>query len=213
MDESHSPQVELIQMTPNAEMLLEKAMRVCYNSFDKCDGTIECARKLVKKLIGNWHLDTLEHASSTFYIVCSRVTLAQLTRHRIASFGVESQRYVKYDEPRFIEPAKYDDGYRYFEEVLKIEHEAYQKLMQEYGWKKEDARYVLGEAWKTQLYMTMNFRQLRHFIELRSDKAAQSEIRQISDDILSIMVKRAPSVFEDLLKEEKNESEEEILAG
>lgn len=195
----------LEHITPNAEMLLEKAIRVCYNSFDKCDGSLECAQKLIRKIIGNWHLDTLEHATATFHVTCSRVAMAQMTRHRHASFGIESQRYVKYDEPQYIHPGKYKDGYTYFDEVLKIEHEAYKTLIDSYGWKKEDARFVLGEAWQTQFYVTMNFRNWRHFIELRSDKAAQGEIREISDKIFKILLQKAPSCFDDMKKEGKDD--------
>lgn len=192
--------MELIHITPNPELLLEKCIRVCYNSFDKCDGSIECARALIKKIINNWHLDTLEHATATFKVVCSRACMAQFTRHRIASFGVESQRYVNYqEESHFIAPP-ISDGQLYYEEFMKIALETYRTLIDSYGWKKEDARLALPEGWSTNLYVTMNFRQWRHFFELRSDKAAQWEIRSLSDTILKVLHGKAPSVFEDIHK-------------
>lgn len=202
------PAAKLIQITAEPELLIESAMRTCYNSHDKCDGSIECARKLIKKAIKVWHLDVIEAASASFEIECSRAAMAQITRHRLASFQVESQRYVKYDHPRFIYPEKYTDGKPYFLECMKIALEMYNSLIESYGFKKEDARFVLPEAWATKIVATANFRSWRHFIELRSDKSAQWEVRDISDQILKILNKRAPSCFSDLadkffLKEEK----------
>jgi thymidylate synthase (FAD) len=179
-------------------MLLESAIRVCYNSFDKCDGTIECARNIIKKIIENWHLDTLEHASATYSIRCSRSAMAQITRHRLASFGVESQRYVRYDEPSFIDIQHQSEGTTLYEEFMNIAHETYTQLIENYGWKKEDARYVLPEAWVTNMTVTMNFRAWRHFLELRLEKSAQWEIRGIARSILKDLYKEAPSCFEDL---------------
>ena len=204
------PTVELIHVTPDSEMLLEKAIRVCYNSFDKCDGSIECARKLIKKIISMWHVDTLEHATATFRIVCSRAAMAQFTRHRMASFGVQSQRYVKYDEPWALNVSVEESGKEFYEEFMKICHEAYTTLLA-FGWKKENARGVLPQNWGTEFYVTMNFRSWRHFISLRSEKSAQWEIRTLSDKILEELMKHAPSVFEDIKEgpEEENASEHE----
>lgn len=192
------PSVELIQITPNAEFLLENAIRVCYNSYDKSDGTLEGAQSLIKKIIANWHLDTLEHASATFLVKCSRSAMAQFTRHRHASFGVESQRYVKYLEPLYIDIPHYSEGQLFYDEVMKITHDAYSRLIESYGWKKEDARYVLPEAWATQFYVTMNFRAWRHFIELRVEKSAQWEIRGLTRQILKSLYAETPSCFQDL---------------
>jgi len=192
------PRVEIIQITPDAESLLENAIRVCYNSYDKSDGTIDGSRKLIKKIIENWHLDTLEHATATFKIVCSRSAMAQFTRHRHASFGVESQRYVKYENPVFIEIPHYSEGQIVYESIVKLAFEAYQKLIEVYGWKKEDARYVLPESWLTQFYVTMNFRSWRHFLELRLDKSAQWEIRNLAKQIFRLLYDDSPSCFVDL---------------
>lgn len=192
------PTAELVQITPEAERLIEDAMRTCYNSHDKCDGTIECSRKIIKKAIKMWHLDVIEAAQATFKIKCSRAAMAQITRHRLASFQVESQRYVEYDKPKFVVPPHYETGEKYFTEMMKIALESYKTLRDSYGYKKEDARLVLPEAWATTLYATMNLRSFRHFIELRSDRSAQWEIRDISNQILESLYKEAPSCFEDL---------------
>jgi len=194
------PSVELVHITPDSEFLLEKAIRVCYNSFDKCDGTIECARKLIKKIISMWHVDTLEHATATFKIVCSRAAMAQFTRHRLASFGVESQRYVRYEEAEAIEVPE-ELGIELYERFVEEAYYTYNILINAFSWKKENARGVLPQFGTTQFYVTMNFRSWRHFISLRSEKSAQWEIRGLSDEILKILLSEAPSVFEDLLEE------------
>jgi thymidylate synthase (FAD) len=192
------PTATLTYITPDAERLLENAIRVCYNSFDKSDGTLQGSRDLIKKMIQNWHLDTLEHGSATFHVTCSRAAMSQFTRSRVASFGVESQRYVKYDYPNFLDVPHYDSGHLLYEEAVKIAFETYQKLIDDYGWKKEDARYVLPESWTTQFYVTMNFRSWRHFIELRCEKSSQWEIRGLAKSILKDLYANVPSCFEDL---------------
>lgn len=203
---------ELIHVTPDSEKLIENGIRVCYNSFDKSDGTIEGSRALIGKIIENWHLDTLEHASATFRIQCSRVTLAQFTRHRHASFGVQSQRYVRYQEPRFLEIPNYDEGHVFFEQYMQLAYEAYERLISDYGWKKEDARYVLPEAWMTEFYVTMNFRAWRHFIDLRAEKSAQWEIRGLAKSILKQLYAEAPSCFEDLAGKYMNLPKKEVIS-
>lgn len=192
------PTATLTYVTPDAELMLENSIRVCYNSFDKSDGSIEGAQKLIKKMLDSWHLDTLEHASATFRVECSRAAMAQFTRSRLASFGVESQRYVLYDKPDFLDVPHYDAGHRLYEEGIKIALELYTSLINDYGWKKEDARLVLPEAWATRFYVTMNFRAWRHFLELRCEKSSQWEIRGLAKSILKQLYAEAPSCFEDL---------------
>ena len=145
------------------------------------------------------HTSILEHASFTFRIEdISRVTLAQLTRHRIASFSVQSQRYVKMVDPDIIIPDSVKDS-KYADEAAELIErsvELYNKLT---GAEVpcEDARYLLPMGSPTTLIMTMNVRELLHFFSLRCCNRAQWEIRDLADAMLSICLEQWPDIFKD----------------
>jgi thymidylate synthase (FAD) len=140
----------------------------------------------------------LEHAVFTFRVEgVSRVTLAQLTRHRLASFSVQSQRYVKLEDPELVVPdsirtsafaAEAESSMRY---MLNLYHR-----MVEAGIPAEDARYITPQAVPTSLIVTMNARELRHFFSLRCCNRAQWEIRKLADEMLKLCRKAAPTLFE-----------------
>jgi len=121
-------------------------------------------------------------------------------RHRIASYSQESQRYVDMSDPAFVVPPAIADNadalaiWDTFVEQAKV---AYQKL-REQGIRKEDSRFLLPNAAATRLVMTMNFRSLRHFFEVRCKKDAQWEIRDVALEMLRQMHAVAPAVFGDL---------------
>lgn len=191
--------VKLISITPNAEEVINVAARLCKNSTGD--------KKIIKALIKSGHYSVLEHASATFEVKCSRACSHQLVRHRTGKFSQKSQRYV--------EEFSFFDNYFIPESVLedvdiRIEYdnlmtnifETYKAFLS-YGMKKEDARYVLPNAAETEIIMTLDFRNLRNFLELRLDKHAQTEIREIAENILDIMQKEAPLCFGDIKKCEK----------
>ena len=145
------------------------------------------------------HTSVLEHANFTFYIEgVSRVLLAQLTRHRLASYSVESQRYVKMSNVQFVIP----------ESILSLESDVrdfaihhmtkslfvYEDLI-ESGVPAEDARYILPQAVPTKLYLTMNARELLHFFSLRTCNRAQWEIRELAKKMLKLCKSVAPELF------------------
>ena len=165
----------------------------------------EEARDFVRKLIARGHESVLEHAYATFYIEgISRVCMAQITRHRLASFTVESQRSVR-PKGEFIVPAKAKQGGS-LDELIRIYLEnallIYDNLILS-GVPKEDARYFLPQAITTSMVITANFREWRHILKLRTAPEAQWEIRELCAAIGRILVERAPSVFEDVMKEVK----------
>lgn len=142
----------------------------------------------VDRALGYWragHTSVLEHVSITFRIYgISRACSHQLVRHRLASYVQESQRYTKIDLSRewYVVPptiAESDDIYDFFVEHMERCGDAYQSAL-DAGIKPEDARYLLPEATKTNLVMTMNLREFESFYKLRSDKAAQWEIRELA---------------------------------
>ena len=144
--------------------------------------------KSVDRALGCWragHTSVLEHVTITFHINgISRACSHQLVRHRLASFVQESQRYTKIDTNRewYVVPPKItasDDRYDFFVEHMERCGDAYQSAL-DAGIKPEDARYLLPEATKTSVVVTMNLREFESFYKLRSDKAAQWEIRELA---------------------------------
>lgn len=125
-----------------------------------------------------------EHASVTFKVEgISRACMAQLTRHRMASFCIESQRYNKYKlagDDWYVIPPEFKDHPHAFMAVMDTCAEAYTIALSN-GVKPEDARFLLPEATKTNLTVTMNLREFYHFLDLRTDEAAQWEIRELAE--------------------------------
>jgi len=199
---SQAVEVKLIAVTnylkgETPEELLEHAGRVCYRSAMSGE-----AGKFLQNRIREGHESIIEHASATLEISgISRACSHQLVRHRLASYSQESQRYVDMADPQFVIPpdiAAHPRAMEIWTGVVDEIQAAYQEL-RELGIRKEDARFLLPNATATRIVMTMNFRELRHFIRLRSDPGAQWEIRELANRILGILYQVAPSVFEDLV--------------
>ena len=178
------------------EEIIEYAGRMCWDTTDKVGTT----PGRIQKWIQVGHESVLEHASATFYIRASRVLTHELIRHRLASYSQRSQRYVRETEPRYITPPELDTAERrgdVFHKAMEHAWAAYKNLLDQ-GVKPEIARYVLPNACETQIVMTMNMRELRQFIKLRTNKRALPEMRAVAGEIRRIMKERAPKVFEDL---------------
>lgn len=194
--------VKLIAYTPEPEKVCATAMRSCR--------TLEPAHKLIlRKPVEYYirlakksgHLSTLEHAVFTFSVEgISRVTTHQLVRHRIASYSQQSMREVKPtdDEEWYVTPksVKKIDIFSYEFGMAKIKE--YYKRFIKLGIPIEDARYFLPNATKTNIVITMNARELRHYFSLRLSKYSQWEIRDMAKLMLEEVKKVAPVIFEDL---------------
>ena len=182
--------VALITSTANAEELCGQAAAVSTNSKNP--------ESALRHSLESGHMSILEHAVFTFKIEgLSRVALAQLTRHRLASFVVQSQRYVKLKEPEMVIPESIANSEFYVEAkgIMAEASELYRRMV-EAGIPCEDARYVLPQAVETDLVMTMNARELLHFFSLRTCNRAQWEIRKVADEMLKICRQVAPVIFE-----------------
>ena len=196
-------ELALIACTPNPEVTIELAGRTCYQSFDRMhDGT---ASAFIRKAIDRGHLSILEHASASFALRgVSRAFTHQLVRHRLASIAQQSQRYVKEDAFEYVTPpdiaANPIAAELYHSHMLRV-RDMYTTL-RDLGILKEDARFVLPNACETEIVFTANFREFRHVFELRLDKAAQWEIRDVCRKMLEELYQIAPSVFEDLYAKE-----------
>ncbi len=196
--------VKLLRYTADAELLCGAAALTSAKSgspseiFEKMDS--ETAKRIIKRVTGYGHVSVIEHASFTFSIEgVSRALTHQLVRHRIASYTQQSQRYVTYDTlEKYVTPPSIIDNVetkKVFENALEKISETYQNLLK-LGIPKEDARFILPNAAKTNIIVTMNARELRHFFNLRCCARSQWEIREVAIEMLRQAKKTVPALFE-----------------
>ena len=178
---------------------IERCGRTCYQSEKNI--TEDSAEKFVKNLIKRGHESVLEHFSCTFKIICDRGVMAELTRHRLASFSIESTRFNAYDELTFIKQdwTDYCGGNEidYFLTTLETIETYYKKLL-DFKTRPEDARAILPNSLKAEIVMTANLREWRHILKLRTAKDAHPQMRQIAFMILKILKEKLPIVFEEI---------------
>ena len=192
------PTVELVDAidTANIYNKIELCGRVAHQSMPK--GKPE---QFIRMLIKKGHESVLEHVSLTFHIITDRAIQNELVRHRHCSFTVESTRFVKYNELSFIKPdfSNDDNAERAFELIAKaIQDEHYGFFVRMCKTPPEIARAVLPLCLKSELYMTANLRQWRHFLKLRTDKAAHPQMRHIANMILDIFKAKLPVIVYDI---------------
>ena len=218
--------VYLLTYTPNPEFSVASAAKLCYSSSDisnlRQNLTEEKAAQFVEMLSEIGHESPIEHASFTFGIEgVSRSLLAQITRHRMASFSVKSQRYVREGAFEYVTPPeieKIPEAKAIYDEIMKEDQKRYdalaavlkekhiktfmdegkdEKTATRLAEKKaiEDARFVLPNACETQMIVTMNARQLMNFFKHRCCNRAQWEIKDVADQMLALVLKVAPNLF------------------
>lgn len=211
------PSIEIVSNNDYKEMLtkLEKIGRVCYKSEDYIkEGSAE---KFLKGIVKRGHESVIEHESITVRVTCDRGVTHEIVRHRIASYSQESTRYCNYTNDKFSNQISCIDIATGFSYDLNDENdrkkyeiwnnamnaaEQYYFQMIEAGAKPEEARSILPNSLKTEIVMTMNLREWRHFIRLRSSKRAHPQIREITEMIRKEFSERYPVFFEDLVPEE-----------
>lgn len=204
------PNVVLIEYTPNPSSVVAAAGRLCYSNADidalRTRVSEKDQTKYLTMLRKLGHLSTFEHVSFTFGIEgVSRALLAQITRHRIASFSVQSQRYVgqsgedgiDYILPPEIEKLGDEYAKRFADQMDMMDkwYKEWLELLGEGG--KEDARFVLPNAAATRMVVTMNARELNHFFALRCCNRAQWEIRDVAWQMLKLAHEAAPALFDE----------------
>ena len=205
------PNVKLLRYTPAPEELVAMAGKLCYSpaSLDDLQERIEThdQSKYLKKLTDMGHLSPIEHASFTFGLEgVSRSLLAQITRHRIASFSVQSQRYVAlgddengfdYVVPPRIAALGEDAEAEYHAQMAQMNawYQTWRKRLGTGEASNEDARFVLPNAAATRMLVTMNARELLHFLSLRCCNRAQWEIRSVAWQMLALAYEAAPALL------------------
>lgn len=198
------PSVELMRDFDGEEVLkfIERCGRTCYQSYQNI--TPDSAEKFVSNLIKRGHESVLEHFSVTFRIICDRGILAELTRHRLASFSVESTRYTAYNGGlTFVDPCYWGKSFPNYSkkicravwtEQMEYVERSYREMLSE-GARPEEARAILPNSLKTEIIMTANLREWRHILKLRTNKSAHPQMRQIANMILEILRGKIPVVF------------------
>lgn len=220
------PKVTLIAHTPDPERTIACAAKLCYSpsSIETVHQglTDEKVSSFVEMLAEIGHESPIEHASFTFGIEgVSRALLAQITRHRMASFSVQSQRYVAENSFEYVVPPEIEQNpeaakifkeamiedqkkYDQLTEILKTQHiETFlalgkdEKTAARMAEKKaiEDARFVLPNACETKMIVTMNCRSLLNFFRHRCCNRAQWEIQSVANQMLALVRKVAPEIF------------------
>lgn len=191
--------IELITHTQLPAGTVTKAASVCYSDRHLHDISQDIDHSLLHHLKTMNHESVFEHATFTFAITgISRSCLAQLTRHRIASFSVRSQRYVTEDSFKYVIPKSIANDPIALKEYLYLITEikdVYSYLIKKHGIPKEDARYILPNATETQLIMTINARSLFNFFNLRLCNRAQWEIRELAEEMYGLVSFKAPELF------------------
>ena len=199
-------------MPVNGEEILkniERAGRTCYKSEDKI--TADSARKFVAGIVKSGHESVIEHEKITVRIICDRGVTHEIVRHRIASYSQESTRYCNYsadkfgNELTFIRPFYWNDEPEKMEAWLchmKLTEETYMQLIK-LGASPQEARAILPNSLKTEIVVTMNIREWRHFFKVRCSPAAHPQMREIAIPILKKFQEIIPVVFDDIKVEEK----------
>ncbi len=218
--------VTLLQHTGNPEKIVAAAAKLCYSESgveNILEGlNQEKTEKFLNMLMDLGHESPIEHVSFTFGIEgVSRSLLAQITRHRIASYSVKSQRYVKEGMFAYILPPEIEavpEAKKVFLETMEQDQKAYDKLtgilfqkhfkaLTEQGLDEkqaktkaekaaiEDARFVLPNACETKMVVTMNARSLMNFFHHRCCTRAQWEIRDLANEMLKLVKEVAPTLF------------------
>lgn len=186
---------------------LEKCGRVCYKSEDKiAEGSAE---KFLAGIIKRGHEAVLEHCSFTVKFICDRGVSHEIVRHRLASYCQESTRYCNYSKEGFggeitvIEPFYLQRGsweYDRWRDACMTAERQYMDLLKD-GCTPQEARAVLPNSLKTELVMTADIREWRHFLQLRTSPAAHPQIREVAVMLLEELHKKVPVLFDDIIAE------------
>ena len=183
---------------------IERAARVCYKS----EGKIQegSAEKFLKAILNRGHESVLEHEKITVTVVCDRGVSHEIVRHRIASYSQESTRYCNYSDNKFgneltvIKPCFWnenDEKYAIWKKQIEEIEKAYIRLIQ-LGTTPQEARSILPNSLKTEIVITMNIREWRHFFKLRTAEVAHPQMKEIARVMLEEFKKKVPVLFDDI---------------
>lgn len=206
------PSVEFIGELDAEKIMkhIELAGRVCYKSESKISD--KSAEKFIANIIKSGHESVIEHVSLTFKIVCDRGVSHEIVRHRLASYSQSSTRYCNYasdkfgNELTFIKPCFWnedDENYNLWKETLELAEKNYLALIKN-GAKPQEARSILPNSLMTEIFMTADLREWRHFLKLRCSKRAHPQMREVALKIYKILNESLPVIFSDIAVDEND---------
>lgn len=214
------PSAEILQINGLALELIEAAGRTCYKSEEKISAG--SAPRFAEMILKRGHESVLEHAGATVRFICDRGVSHEIVRHRLASYSQESTRYCDYEGGHVafvippwtaIQPGQIDAVPRPgvypgpdLEWLLAMnDAEIAYKALRDAGWRPEQARSVLPNSLKTEIVMTANLREWRHFFKLRTAPAAHPQMREVATPLLKKMAAAIPIIFDDLIPVDPND--------
>ena len=200
------PYFEIMDELDGRKMLqkIEKIGRVCYKSEDLI--TEDSAETFVRNILKRGHESVIEHEKISVKMVCDRGVTHEIVRHRVASYSQESTRYCNYQKDKFgneltfIKPVFWSEDseeYAVWKHMMQQCEEQYMHLIR-LGASPQEARSILPNSLKTEIVVTMNLREWRHFFRLRTAGAAHPQMREIACMVLEEFRRQIPVVFEEL---------------
>lgn len=200
------PYFEIMDELDGRKMLqkIEKIGRVCYKSEDLI--TEDSAEKFVGNILKRGHESVIEHEKISVKMVCDRGVTHEIVRHRVASYSQESTRYCNYQKDKFgneltfIKPVFWSEDseeYAVWKNMMQQCEDQYMKLI-DLGASPQEARSILPNSLKTEIVVTMNLREWRHFFRLRTAGAAHPQMREIACVVLEEFRRQIPVVFDEL---------------
>ncbi len=197
------PKVLLPQsaLSPEVLLRLERYARVCYKSEDRMND--EGDPNFLRRIVKSGHESVIEHEKASVMFIIDRGISHEIVRHRIAAYSQESTRYCRYNQNKFgneitvIEPYFFKDdekAYTYWKDACQAAENKYMALL-DAGRSAQEARSVLPTCLKTEIVVTYNMREWRHFFNLRCDFAAHPQMRQVAIPLLIAFQDRMPGLF------------------
>ncbi len=183
---------------------IERCGRTCYKSENLI--TDNSAVIFVANILKRGHESVIEHEKISVRIVCDRGVSHEIVRHRIASYSQESTRYCNYQKDKFgseltfIKPIFWDDSseqYAIWFSMMQMIEKNYMQLI-DLGTSPQEARSILPNSLKTEIVVTMNLREWRHFFRLRTAEAAHPQMQEIARAMLTEFQNKIPIIFDDI---------------
>jgi thymidylate synthase (FAD) len=201
-----NPSTEILDEIDPARMMrnIEKIGRICYKSEDKM--TDDSSERFIKNIIKSGHESVIEHEKISVRFICDRGVTHEIVRHRIASYSQESTRYCNYTKEKFgseltfIKPcfwAEDSENYSIWVEQMQAAEDSYNALIKN-GATPEEARSILPTSLKTELAVTMDLREWRHFFKLRGAVRSHPQMREVVLPLLEQFKEMLPAIFSDI---------------
>lgn len=202
------PSIEILDELNGDEIIrkIERIGRVCYKSEERI--TNESSKVFIGNILKSGHESVIEHEKVSVRFICDRGVSHEIVRHRIASYSQESTRYCNYSKDKFgkeitvIKPLFWEEDsneYKIWYDAMLHAEQAYQELIQ-MGAKPQEARSILPNSLKTEIVVTMNLREWRHFFCLRTASNAHPQMREIASMALDKLRQEIPIIFDDILE-------------